>query len=320
MRSIAALVVFAVFLLPMVAVAPANAAISVEGPSPTPGDSWTYHTNTSLEAGLFLDGRLTLSVISRSPTTVEGTSYDAYEMSISGAGTASGDVGTQLGLASASGSWILTGREFREVRGLKVISRIVDLQANGTLHAPAPIAFVLRVQNTTTYRIQADPWLFPLQVGDSAQVSSQMNFTEDVVLFLGQPTTPFHSAGLVWWNVTHAVTDPVEVQTPAGQFTTYPIRETYPDRSYTTFSYAPAAGNHARTETHNETAEVSRSELVAYRYQAIEPTRFLGLSPIDGAIAIATASVAVAAAGLIWWRRRKRRVMPPETDARPPVS
>lgn len=318
MRSIAALVVLAALLLPMVAVAPANAAINVEGPSPTIGDSWTYETNTSLEAGLFLDGRLTLTVTSRTPTTVEGTSYDAYGMSISGAGTASGDVETPLGPASASGSWILTGREFREVRGLKVISRIVDLQANGTLQAPAPIAFVLRVQNTTTYRIQADPWHFPLQVGDSAQVSSQMNFTEDVGLFLGSLTTPFHSAGLVWWNVTYAVTDPVEVQTLAGQFTTYPIRERYPDQSYTTFSYAPAAGNHARTETHNETAEVSRSELVAYRYQAIEPTRFLGLGPIDWAIA--AVSIAVVAAGLIWWRRRKRRVMPPETDARPPVS
>jgi len=317
-RGIGALGVLAVLLLP-VAVA-SNGALTLEGPQLVPGDSWTYRTNTSLESGLSLEGRVTLTVKGRTPTVVEGTRYDAYEMSVSGAGTAAGIVGTQLGSTAASGSWILTGRELLEARGLKVVSRVLDLEANGTLQTqPAPLSFVLRVQNTTSSRFQGDAWHFPLRVGDSSVVSSQMNFSEDFSLYIGLPTTPFHSVGLAWWNVTYALQHPVGIQTPAGGFETYPIRETYPDGSYTIFFFAPAAGNHARTETHNGTSEVSRSELVGYRYQLLEPARFLGLTPLEGAIAAISVGV-VTASVILWWRRKRRRTAPPEPTAPPPES
>lgn len=310
------LAIFAVLLLP---VAPASSGVlAVQGPQLVPGDSWTYRTNTSLESGLSLEGRVTLTVRGRSPTVVEGTMYDAYDRSISGAGTAAGIVGTQFGSTAASGSWILTGREIVEARGLKVVSRVLDLEANGTLQTqPVPLSFVLRLQNTTSYRLQADAWHFPLQVGNSSVVSSQMNFSEDFGLYVGLPTTPFHSAGLAWWNVTYVLQPPVGIQTPAGGFETYPIRETYPDGSYTIFFYAPAAGNHARTETHNETSEVSNSELVGYRYQALEPARLLGLTPVDWVIA-AIAVGLVTASVILWWRRKGRRTAAPETP--PPKS
>ncbi|MGI0149388.1 MAG: hypothetical protein ACREDF_07650 [Thermoplasmata archaeon] len=311
------LVVLVVLLAPIALAS--NGNVTVEGPRLTAGDYWAYRTNTSLESGLFLEGRVTLTVMDRAPTLVEGTLYDAYEMSVSGAGTAAGMVEDEMGSTTASGSWVLTGREVVDVGGLTVLSRVFDLEANGTLHtAPFPLSFALRAQNTTAYRIQGDAWRFPLQVGHSSIVPSQMNFSEDFGLFLGLPTTPIHSAGLVWWNVTHTLQAPTGLQTPTGQFEAYPIRESYPDGTYTLFFYAPAAGNHARTETHNETSEVSRSELVAYRYQALEPARFLGLTLGDWVIA--AVSVGVVAAGLLWWRRRKRKAVRLETTSPPPAS
>lgn len=318
MRGIEALAILAVLLLPVAAAS--NGVLAVEGPQLVPGDSWTYRTNTSLESGLSLEGGVTLTVRGRSPAFVEGTMYDAYDMSVSGAGTAAGIVVTQFGSTAASGSWILTGRELVEARGLKVVSRVLDLEASGTLHTqPAPLSFVLRVQNTTSYRLQADAWHFPLRVGNSALVSSQMNFSEDFGLYVGLPTTPFHSAGLAWWNITYALQAPVGIQTPAGGFETYPIRETYPDGSYTIFFFAPLVGNHARTETHNETSEVSRSELVGYRFQALEAARVLGLTPVEWAIAAISVGV-VTASVILWWRRKERRTAPPETIAPPPKS
>lgn len=302
--------------------AASNGGVSVEGPLLTPGDSWTYRTNTSLESGLSLEGRVTLTVRARAPALVEGTIYDAYDMSVSGAGTADGIVGTRFGPTAASGSWILTGRQLMEARGLKFVSRILDLEANGTLQTqPGPLAFALRVQNTTSYRLQGGAWHFPLRIGDSAVVSSQMNYSEDFGLSIGLQTTLLHSAGLVWWNVTHALLDPMGVQTPAGEFETYPIREMYPDGSSTIFFYAPLAGNHARTETRNETTEVSRSEIVAYRYQALEPAGFLGLTPIAwAAIAAVCVGVVIASVVLLSRRRKGRSPEPLEEAPQRPES
>lgn len=314
------LAILGVLLAPTAAAS--NDGLSVEGPQLTPGDSWTYRTNTSLESGLSLEGRVTLTVKARAPALIEGTTYDAYDMSVSGAGTAEGIVGTQFGSTAASGSWILTGRQLLEARGLKIVSRVLDLEANGTLQTqPGPLAFALRVQNTTSYRLQGDAWYFPLRIGDSAVVSSQMNYSEDFGLSIGLPTTPVHSAGLVWWNVTHALRDPIGIQTPAGEFETYPIRETYPDGSSTIFFYAPLAGNHARTETRNETTEVSRSEIVAYRYQALEPAGFLGLTPIAwAAIAAVSVGVVIASVVLLSRRRKRRGADAPEEAAPRPES
>ena len=299
--------------------AASDAAVSVNAPGLAPGDFWTYRTNTSL-SGLSLDGRVTLTVTGHAPTVVEGTAYDAYAISISGAGTAEGTFEADFGSTAASGAWNLTGQEWIEAHGLKVLSTVFDLEAEGKLRTqPVPLPFALRVQNTTSYRLSADVWRFPLRVNDSAVVSTQMNFSEDFGLFFGLPTTPVHSAGLVWWNVTYALQPAVGVATPVGSFDSYPIRETFPDGSYTLYYYAPGAGYHARTETHTETSEIGSTELVAYRYQALEPGRFLGLTTNQWGIVAVPIAIGITLF-VWWWRRRRRRSRQPMTASPPPPT
>lgn len=295
-----------------------DTAVSVNAPGLAPGDFWTYRTNTSL-SGLSLDGRVTLTVTGHAPTVVEGTAYDAYAISISGTGTAEGTFEADFGSTVASGAWNLTGQEWIEARGLKVLSTVLDLEAEGTLRTqPVRLPFALRVQNTTSYRLSADVWGFPLQVNDSAVVSTKMNFSTDFGLSFGLPTPPVHSAGLVWWNVTYALQPPIDVATQAGSFDSYPIRERFPDGSSTLYYYAPAAGYHARTVAHNETSEIGSTELVAYRYQALEPGRFLGLTTNQwGIVAV---PIAIGITLFVWWRRRRPRSRQPMTASLPPPT
>src|SRR3989442_4928720 len=114
----------------------------VNGHDLTVGDCWTYHTNTSLAAAFFLDGEITLGVSSQGPATIEGASYDAVRMSVTGSGAAAGTFPTHLGLTSASGIWLLTGEETLESSGLKVVSSVLDLEAKGTFRTaslPNPV-------------------------------------------------------------------------------------------------------------------------------------------------------------------------------------
>ena len=296
----------------------AATTVSVNAPSLTIGDTWTYRTNTSLTGGLALEGRVTLIVTDRAPTSVEGRSFDAYTFSVAGSGTASGEVVTRFLSARASGQWQITGREVVDARGLKILSTVIDLEANGTLHTnPIPLPFVLSVQNTTSYRLDADPWQFPLSVGATAVVSSRMNFTEDFhLVYTGFSPPPTHSVGIVWWNVTYALDAAIGIDPPAGHFDAYPIRETYPDGSGTVSFFAPSAGNHARTEARNQSSTVGTADLVSYRYQALEPPTFLGLT--SDRWAIVAVVLGVAGAVLIWWTRRKRKATPPP-EAPPPT-
>src|SRR2546426_11909641 len=310
---------FALAAILIVSTAAASSALAaVDGPLLIPGDTWTYRTNTSLGAGLSLDGRITLTVTARGASEVEGRMYDAYVMSVSGSGTASGSFSTQFGPAEASGEWIVTGREVLDARGLKILSTVLDLEANGTLHTiQVPLPFALSVQNTTYYGLDADLWQFPLTVGMTAVVSSQMNFSEDFrLVYYGFSQPPSHRAGLAWWNVTYVIEAPVGIDTPAGRFDTYPIRETYADGSMTVSYFAPAAGNHARTEAHNRTATVGTADLVRYRYQAVEPPTFLGLTSDRWAI-VALPLGAVGIVFVWWYRRRKRPASRPGSP--PPV-
>lgn len=289
----------------------------VDAPRLTVGDSWTYHTNTSLGPAFFFDGHVTLTVTGMGPVTVEGATYDAVRTSVSGAGTATGTVSTPVGPTPASGTWLLAGQEVLESAGLKVVSSVLDLEANGTLHTqPVAIQFKLTIQNSTTYRLEDDAWRFPLVIGNSTLVGSQMNFSEDIRLSYGSPV---QARGRAWWNVTYSLETQIAVDTPAGRFDAYRIRELDPDGSYSLVFYAPATGNNARTETFSRTSEVATSELVSYRYQALEPARFLGLPLDDWAIA----GVIGAAAGSVaawWWVRRKRPPVPPSMGLQPPST
>ncbi len=294
----------ALFILPTAA--PSNPAV-VNGPLLAPGDTWTYRTNTSLATGLALDGPVTLAVAAHSSTEVEGRTYDAYVMSVSGSGRATGTFATQVGSLQASGEWTVSGREILDAHGLKILSSVIDLEANGTLHTnPIPLAFLLSVQNTTSYRLEGGPWQFPLTVGTTASLSSRMNFSEDFrLVYYGASLTPTHVAGLTWSNMTYDIQAAVGIDTPAGRFEAYPIRETFADGSFTVSFFAPVAGNHARTEAHNGTSTVGTADLISYRYQALEPPTFLGLTTDRWAFA-AIGFVAVGIA-LVWWYRRRKR-------------
>jgi len=303
-RSIGFLAIAALFILPTAA--PSGPAV-VNGPLLAPGDTWTYRTNTSLATGLALDGHVTLTVTAHGGTEVEGRTYDAYVMSVSGSGTATGTFATRFGSTQASGGWTLSGREILDAHGLKILSSVIDLEANGTLHTNAiPLAFLLSVQNSTSYRLEGDPWQFPLTVGTTASLSSRMNFSEDFrLVYYGASLTPTHVAGLTWSNMTYDIQAAVGIDTPAGRFEAYPIRETFADGSFTVSFFAPVAGNHARTEAHNGTSTVGTADLISYRYQALEPPTFLGLTTDRWAFA-AIGFVAVGIA-LVWWYRRRKR-------------
>src|SRR3989442_61367 len=111
--------------------------------------------------------------------------------------------------------------------------------------------------------------------------------------------------------------DPAPVDPPAGHFDAYRIREAAPDGTYGLFCYAPATGNDARTEAYNGTAKVATSELTSYRYQALEPARFFGLTGTDWAIA-GTAVAAVGGVVVILWLRRRRQSRPPGPEPNQP--
>jgi len=314
-RTSGFLAIVAVLILPTAATSAGPAVVN--GPLLAPGDTWTYRTNTSLATGLTLDGRVTLTVIARGSSAVEDRMYDSYVMSVSGSGNAAGTFVTRFGSTEASGEWTVTGREFVDARGLKILSSVLDLEANGTLHTnPIPLPFALSVQNTTSYRLEGDLWQFPLTVGTTAVQSSRMNFSQDFrLIYYGASPTPTHSVGLAWWNVTYDIGAGLGLDTPAGRFETYPIRETYPDGSFTVSFFAPVAGNHARTEAHNRTSSVGTADLVSYRYQALEPPTFLGLTTDRWAIvAITIGAVGIA---FVWWYRRRKR---PVSMTVPPPS
>ena len=308
MRPLGLMVIAAILILPT-AIASSSPAV-VNGPLLTPGDMWTYRTNTSLAAGLSLGGRVTLTVTAHGASEVEGRMYDAYVMSVSGSGTAAGTFATQFGSTQASGDWTVTGREVIDARGLKILSTVLDLEANGTLHTnPIPLPFALSVQNTTTYRLDADLWQFPLTVGMTSVVTSRMNFSEDFrLVYYGFSQPPTHLAGLAWWNMTYGIEAAVGIDPPAGHLDAYPIRETYADGSATVSYYAPVAGNHARTEAHNRTSPVGTADLVSYRYQALEPPTFLGMTSDRWAIV----ALVIGAVGIVfvWWYRRRKRPVP----------
>src|SRR5437667_6467102 len=154
-----------------------------------------------------------------------------------------------------------------------------------------------------------------LGLGTVRVVASRMNFYEDSRFFYGLQTTPSHTQGSPWWNVTYALETPVAVDTPAGHFDSYRFREAAPDGTYSLLYYAPATGNDARTEAYNGTAKVATSELTSYRYQALEAARFFGLTGTDWAIAGIAAAV-VAGGVVVFWLRIRRQPSPP--DRKPP--
>ncbi len=313
MRSFAAIFGALLFLLSLSSAAAPDA--TVNAPLLTPEDTWTYHTNTSLASDFFLDGQVTATVKDHGTFDVEGTPYDAYRVDVSGSGIAAGNLTIDFISAPASGNWVLTAEETIESKGMKTIANVLDLEASGMLYtSPFHVPFHLRVQNTSAYRIVDDPWSFPLSVGATGVVRSELNFTQDITV---SPTPPIPSAGLAWTNVTYTLETQAVVDTPAGHFDAFRIRQAFPDGAYNQLFFAPAAGNSVRTEMYDGTGTepVATTELVSYRYQVLEPARFFGLTTSDWAIVLVVVAAAVVV--LIVLRRWLRRPVPPPGSSPP---
>ncbi len=289
---------------------PAAATAPLNAPAWTPGDFWTYDTNTVLTPGLNLTGTVTTVVQGELVTTVGGTSLEAYRLLLQGSGTAAGEVHVPSGTVTIQGSWVLTGEERFELTDLTLVYNLLDLSVNGTYQNVLP--FSLRVQNTTTFQTRANTWRYPLSPGSSGSQTVAYNFTQDFY----SPSSTAHASGTGEWTFGFSMEPPIGENVPAGTFQAYAITQTWPDGSSQRSYVSAEVGNAVRTESYapdgNRTAD---TELTAYRYQALETPTFLGLTIAGWAIfAAAIAAVVV----VLVWRWRVRRASPPPQRPPPP--
>jgi len=299
-------------LLAMASVTTASAA--VDRPVLTPGDFWTYRTNSTLLPGLYLVGEVTSQVMGQERMTVEGVTMDAYRIQVTGTGDASGQLRSTFMNGSIRGSWRVTGQELLEPSELKVVSTVLDLSVNGTFQGVIP--FSARVQNTTTFRILEDAWRFPLEVGRTGHVTVLFNYTEDRYGF-GETGNRTTGSGI--WVLNYTMEARTDVSVWARTFDAYRIREDWPGGGYSLLFFAPSVGNNVRTESYNDTGSLTATtELVAYRYQVVSPPTFLGLPSWQWGLAAG----GIAAVALLAWSRRRSRKrsqqIPSFEEARPP--
>lgn len=292
-------------------------AAAVDGPSITPGDAWTYATNMTVAEDFYLRGQVTVHALAREPRTVEGVALDVLRMALDGQGDAGGTFDTGIGRVRVTGSWRLTGEEWLEADGLKVVRSLVDVRANGTVHTdPFPQGFLFTLTNTTTFRIVEDTWRYPLDVGDEGTLVAVMNATEDSRFQWGGVSDPDHSEGVGAVSIAFVAEAQETVSVPAGSFDALRIRQSREDGSYEIVHYAPRAGNAVRTEARNGTgATLGSADLVGYRYQALEPAGFLGLT---GALLILFAAIISATVAFALRKRFAKPPQEPRAEGPPP--
>ncbi len=303
----AAVVMLGVLLL-LASVATASSP-TLDRPSWTPGDSWTYASNTTLIPGLNLTGTGTSTVRGRVPVAVGNTSVEAYDVLVSAEGTAGGAVATPNGTYTLAGSWVLTGEQKFDPVGVQLLYDLYELDVNGTANLVFP--FTARVQNTTTYEVVSSGWQYPFAAGATGLMTVRYNFTRD---FYSSLYPHVHQEGVGQWNANFSIDAPITVSTPAGSFVAFPITERWSDGSVDRVFAAPQVGNDARTESYDAGGNLTAiSTLSAYRYQALEAPTFLGLTPVGwaGIIAIVAAAVAVL---LVVRRRRRKKTSPRVAD------
>jgi len=296
-------------ILALTALAAAPTARAVDASRPTVGDIWAYSTNTTAAAGFNLVGELTFAVSSRGPARIVDETLEVFSVTASGRGNATGTFETPIGDFPVTGEWTLTGVEALETAGLKVVSSLLDLFVEGTIHSdPLPQSFSFRFQNTTTYTILGDTWRFPLDVGDAGAVTSRYESVEDVRIEYGLVDNRTQSRGSGNLTLSYSMLSASTMATRAGTFEVYRIREDWPDGSYEIRWYAPAAGNDARREVYNATGvRLGQADLIAYRYQALEPTRIFGLTLDQWAIVLITIATAAGATAVLALRKRRKR-------------
>ncbi len=293
---------------------------SVDAPTWTVGDFWTYRTNTTLAPGLDLTGTATSTVHGPIAVEVGATTVQATRIILSGSGTASGTVTTRNGTVAVQGTWILTGEERFTPDDLQPVYSLLDLSVNGTYEYIVPVPFTLRLQNTTTYRILSDGWRYPMVVGTAGNVTVAYNFTQDVY---SPVAGHLRSNGTGETTTSFALSAAVSVATAAGTFSAYPLRTTAEDGSSQRLYYAMSVGNHVRTETYDSSGNLTAVDtLTAYRYQAAEPATFLGLTTTGWILVIAVVTVAMVLIAFVGWRSRRQRAPhpPPNPETDEPTS
>jgi len=316
MRAFLAVLAAALLLVPGSVRAPLPDAM--EAPAWSPGDFWVYRFNSTFERSVFLNGTLRAEVQQLANVTVRGVPQDVFVVDTGGSGTLEGVFPTPLGDLPAAGSWNLTGEQLFATASRKIVKTLISIAAAGQVGI-LDLPFTLLWINSTSSRVIRDEWTYPVPMGFSGDVTLNASMAEDVFLQFGT-NPPLNTSTLVDAEVTFAVSllSKSTAAVPAGTFETYVVRESWPDGGTERFDYAPAAGNNARTQTFNSSgAEVTRTELVAYRYLAGEA------QPSLVPIIVAGLAIAVAVVVLAMWtarRRRREREYTPPSLREPPTS
>lgn len=291
-----------------------HASAAIERPRFALGDFWTYETNLTDELGLRFVGQSTVEAFADTTVTIQGLTVPVVEFLLVGGGRFSAT--EELG--SAEGTWGLSGLERWETGAWRSVSSYIRLVAQGTLEEESiPIPFTLEIVNSTTRRLIADTWPWPISAGDRGEVTARWNGTQRVTFDLvGSPPetneTAFDAALRTVY--AHVRSEPVSVA--AGTFDAEVVREDRPEGGYVLRWIAARAGNDVRRITYNETGvQIATSELAAFAYAAGVPPPPLPWLPI------LLASLGAAAVLLLLLVRRRGKAdpiwIPPERPASP---
>ena len=283
---------------------------ALERPSLTPGDYWAYDANSTLAPGLVINGTVTITVAARETDSVLGASVDVFRLTVIGSGSASGHLNNMGFSGAVTGSWVLAGQELLETSELKVVSSTLDVRVNGTY--AGLVGFTFRVQNTTELRILDDGWAYPLAANSTGNLRAEGSYTQDVYM----STERNQTSGSGSWTIAFALGAAERVSTPAGTFDAVPIRETWPDGTFTETDLSPTVGNGVEIRNYNATGALLATEtLTSYRYQALETPTFLGLTLVEwGAAGAVAAGILIAAFVVLRRRRRARAARLPTAD------
>ena len=297
----------------------------MDAPAWSIGDFWEYSFNTTFEGTVSLDGRARADVLSVRNVTVAGVSQDVYVIDTLGTGILEGVFASESGTIPAQGAWNLTGEQFITVASRKIVKTLIDIRASGEAQVPlfGTAGFTFQWWNSTTYRVEADAWTYPVPLGRSATVTLNSSWTTGANFTLASLLTLRDSdTGAATYDLILELITTASVAVPAGTFEVYVIAETGSDGSREEFYYAPAAGNNARTVSFNGNGEeVSRTELLAFRYQAAGPKPDLVLlgGLVVGGIGVAAVLGIVGVRALRRRKAREQELTPPSLRE-PPTS
>ncbi len=288
-----------------------GSAAPLEKPQYTRGDSWTYETHLAESFGLSFEGNTTITAGDVVPMTVQGTSYETLEISLSGGGAFAGDLPF---LGRVDGTWTLTGVDHWETGGWNSVRSFLRLTAEGTFPGPTPIPFTFEIVNETTRRVTGDTFPWPIQDAASGETRAHWNVSQNIT-FEAQGSPPgwdhtWIDADLV---TTHERVGAERVTVPAGSFDTDRIAEVGPEGGHRERWFSGRVGADVREYDYNRTGgRVASTELVRYRYAAGTPAP--AFPWVFAVLAGLVAAIAILA--LVAFRRRKPVDvwMPPERD------